>query len=429
MIGALLGDIVGSVYEFNNISTKDFPLFSKDSRPTDDSIMSLAVAAALMDYEDGGRKGSLGDLAVKWMQDLGRAYPYAGYGGRFRVWLQEERPLPYNSLGNGSAMRVSACGFMATSMKEALQLADAVTEVTHNHPEGMKGAEATVACIFLARQGKSKAAIKNYVEEHYYPLDYTVDNITSDFDETCMGTVPDAIQMFLDSESLEDCIRICMSKGGDCDTTGAIAGAIAEAYYGVPQALYEETLNYLDDTQKTILEAFQARFPVIYSQGAVIKELDPSEIDNFSAVVYPLVVNYYTPIDGEEKAAYMGRMNQSPEAIRRHLTEEGYRYYYAELQGKVVGYIAFYPDGDRMYLSKFYVDEVYRGQGIGRKMFEFVKTEAKKANLRGIFLHVNRQNKTSLEIYERLGMHNAEEVVVDIGGGHYKYDYIYELLF
>lgn len=430
MIGALMGDIVGSRYEFDNIKTKEFPLFHPDCFPTDDSVMSLAVADALLTYLDSGKKENLASLAIEKMQSWGHRYPNAGYGGRFYGWLLDENPQPYHSLGNGSAMRVSPCAYAADSLEEALFYAEEVTKVTHNHPEGLKGAFATTACIWFARQGESKAFLRNYVEAHYYPLDFTYEEIYPDyeFDVTCMGSVPQAILCFLESTDYEDCIRNCIALGGDCDTTAAIAGAIAEAYYGIPEDLYKQGIRFLAKDQKTLLEAFEDRFPHKVADGCTIRKLDPSELADFSKVIFPMVVNYYIPIDGVEKATYMGQKNQTPEAIRTHLAE-GYRYYYAERDGKVIGYIAFYPEDEKMYLSKFYVDEAYRGEGIGKCMFQFVCDAAKQEHLKGVFLNVNKLNEASLRIYESLGMHVARTERIDIGGGHFKDDYVYEILF
>ena len=197
------------------------------------------------------------------MQALGRRYPHAGYGGRFRKWLIADNPQPYNSYGNGSAMRVSPCGFAANSLEEAIVMADTVTKVTHDHPEGMKGAEATAAAIFLARSGKSMAEIREYFVRHFYPLNFTLDEIRSTytFDVSCQGSVPQALEAFFESTSFEDAIRNAISIGGDSDTIAAITGGVAEAFYGVPEEISDMALSYLDDTQMEILTAFKMRFP------------------------------------------------------------------------------------------------------------------------------------------------------------------------
>ena len=198
MLGAIIGDIVGSRFEWDNIKTKDFDFLTFSCDFTDDSVMTLALAGAIL--EAGGEFDNLGDLAVKHMREVGRPYPACGYGGMFRQWVYSDDMGPYNSFGNGAAMRVSACGFAASSLDEAIMLSRKVTEVTHNHPEGMKGAEATAVCVFLAREGKSIIEVRDYVNEYYYPMDFTLDGIRGSyqFDETCQGTVPQAIMAFLE---------------------------------------------------------------------------------------------------------------------------------------------------------------------------------------------------------------------------------------
>lgn len=231
MIGAIIGDIIGSKYEVCNIKTKSFPLISKGCTFTDDSVMTVAVARAILTAIE--KRTDFGDELVREMQSLGRQYPYAGYGGMFSSWLESENPIPYNSFGNGSAMRVSPCGMIAVELEEALSLAKVSAEVTHNHPEGIMGAQAVAGAIFLAKIKKSKAEIKTFIEDNFYLLDFTLDNIREKyrFDVTCQGSVPQAIAAFLDSENFEDAIRNAVSIGGDSDTIAAIAGSIAWAYY------------------------------------------------------------------------------------------------------------------------------------------------------------------------------------------------------
>ena len=265
MIGAIVGDIAGSRFEWDNKKSKDFELLPhiRGCRPTDDSIMSLAVAQAILDCENN--YDSLGQRAVSRMQELGRRYPNAGYGGRFHRWLYDTDPRPYNSWGNGAAMRVSACGFAASSLDEAKDLSRAVTEVTHDHPEGIKGAEATAVAIYLARSGKSMAQIREYVETHYYKIPFKLADIraTYSFDVSCQGSVPQALEAFFESTGFEDTIRNAISIGGDSDTIAAIAGGIAEAYYGVPAEIRKNALTFLDARQTEILNAFEARFGVV----------------------------------------------------------------------------------------------------------------------------------------------------------------------
>ena len=255
MIGAIVGDIAGSRFEFHNRKTKEFTLLVSPGEGrrhchfTDDTVMTLAVAQALLDWRVSGA-GDLADLsaaAVGRMQEFGRRYPHAGYGGHFRAWILAEDPQPYNSWGNGAAMRVSACGWVGRTLDEVKTLSRTVTEVTHDHPEGIKGAEATAVCVFLARQGKSKDEIKAYVREHYYPLDFTLDEIRPgySFDVSCQGSVPQALEAFFEATSFEDAIRNAISVGGDSDTIGAICGAVAEAFYGVPDEIRVKAMTFL----------------------------------------------------------------------------------------------------------------------------------------------------------------------------------------
>jgi type I restriction enzyme M protein len=275
MFGAIIGDMVGSIYEFHNHRSKEFPLFNSKCFPTDDSIMTIAVAKAIL--ENDGKSDGLENKTVEWMQKIGRQYPNCGYGGHFYEWMFARNPHPYNSFGNGAAMRVSACGWAGKTLEEVKALSHAVTVVTHNHPEGVKGAEATACAIFLARTGHSKEEIRSFIEENYYTLDFTIDEIrpTYEFNETCQGTVPQAIEAFLESTSFEDAIRIAISVGGDSDTLAAITGSIAEAFYGIPEELKRQAINqfrfvcrmhYLYATTKndtdllSIVEAFEKRY-------------------------------------------------------------------------------------------------------------------------------------------------------------------------
>ena len=234
MIGAIIGDIVGSRFEWNNHRSKDFDLLPHQCFFTDDSVMSLAVCDALMrcrpDFSD------LSEQAIHSMQEIGRPYPNCGYGGSFHKWMYSDNPHPYNSYGNGAAMRVSGCGYVGKSLEEVRLLSKAVTEVTHNHPEGIKGAEATAVAVYLARAGKSLVEIQDYITKNYYPIDFTLNSIRDSyrFNETCQNTVPQALEAFFESTDFEDAIRNAISIGGDSDTLAAITGAIAEAYYGVP---------------------------------------------------------------------------------------------------------------------------------------------------------------------------------------------------
>lgn len=213
MIGAIIGDIVGSRFKWDNHRSKEFELFTGDCFATDDSIMTLAIGKALMESENDWN--DLGEQAVRCMQEVGRPYPHCGYGGRFWDWMYSDHPKPYNSFGNGAAMRVSACGFVARSLEEAKALSKAVTEVTHNHPEGLKGAEATVVAIYMARIGSTIEEIRDVIDQEYYPINFTLDEIrdTYAFNETCQDTVPQALEAFFESNSFEDamfCLPVSM---------------------------------------------------------------------------------------------------------------------------------------------------------------------------------------------------------------------------
>ena len=259
MLGAILGDIVGSPYEFdhNNYKHKDFPLLSEKSHFTDDTVMTVAVARGLMAGQGDAQK-TFAEVQHE-MRRLGKAYPNAGYGGMFGRWLRAEHPQPYGSFGNGSAMRASFAGWAAQSLEEALLLGKLSAEVTHNHPEGIKGAQATAAVIFLARTGHSKPEIKQYVEQTFgYDLNRTCDEIRPTYHhvETCQETVPEAIIAFLESVSFEDALRNAVSLGGDSDTLACITGGIAEAFYGMPQELRDETLKRLPEDIREAYELF-----------------------------------------------------------------------------------------------------------------------------------------------------------------------------
>jgi type I restriction enzyme M protein len=266
MLGAIIGDIVGSRFEFNNHRSKDFELFGDGCFATDDSIMTLAVAKAIMETSktkargcDHGFYARLSELTVKYMREIGRKYPNCGFGGMFYRWVFSDDPKPYNSFGNGAAMRVSPAGFAAKSEREAEQLAKTVTAVTHDHDEGIKGAKAAAIAIYMARRGALKREIRERIAGEYYSLDFTIDSIrpTYRFNETCQETVPQAIECFLESASFEDAIRIAISLGGYSDTIGAITGAIAEAYYGAPEDVKMKALSYLDAELRAIYDEWE----------------------------------------------------------------------------------------------------------------------------------------------------------------------------
>jgi ADP-ribosylglycohydrolase len=261
MYGAIIGDIAGSRFELFNIKTKEFELMTPHCSFTDDSVMTIAVGDAIMRWqeEDGQDYRKLQEYAVDSMQTIGRRYPHCGYGGRFYNWMFSDKPKSYDSYGNGAAMRVSAAGLLAETFEEAKKIAYAVTAVTHNHPEGLKGAEATAVAIFLAREGMTKDDIKIHMTENYYEIDFTLDEIRPFycFNESCQGTVPQALEAFFEAENYEDALRNAISIGGDSDTLAAIAGAVAGAYYGVPESLKKQAYVYLSDELREIAAKFE----------------------------------------------------------------------------------------------------------------------------------------------------------------------------
>lgn len=264
MYGAILGDIIGSPYEFDRGNkTKDFPFFDKGATFTDDTVMTIAVAEALMQAIADGvidNEAATKDLIIDSMHKWGHRYPDAGYGGRFYYWLRDNSREPYNSFGNGSAMRVAAAGWLFDDLDTTRKVARWTSEVTHNHPEGVKGAEATASAIFMARTGSSKEEIKEYIiSEFGYDLNRTCDEIRPDYYhvESCQETVPEAITAFMEGNDFEDVIRTAVSLGGDCDTLTCIAGSIAEAYYGVPEQLKKESEKRLLGDLAKILLTFQ----------------------------------------------------------------------------------------------------------------------------------------------------------------------------
>ena len=265
MYGAILGDIIGSPYEHDQDSkTKDFKLFRRRSRFTDDSVMTIAVADAILRAKATdalGDEAQMKELFTDAIKMWGRRYPKAGYGGRFTSWLQQDDLEPYYSFGNGSAMRVSPAAWAAENLEQTRTLARWSAEVTHNHPEGIKGAEAIASAVFLARTGRGREDIRAYTAREFgYDMNRTCDGIRPDyhFDVTCQGSVPEAIIAFLDGDGFEDVIRTAVSLGGDTDTLAAMAGSIAEAYYGVPEELKAECERRLPGDMREVLTAFMA---------------------------------------------------------------------------------------------------------------------------------------------------------------------------
>jgi ADP-ribosylglycohydrolase len=260
MIGAIAGDIIGSVYERKRIKTKDFPLFSAGCTFTDDSVLTIALAEAIL----------TGASYEMLMRGYYRHYPHAGYGGMFRRWALHKDNGPYNSFGNGAAMRISPAGFAFDTLEDVLEKARLYTEITHNHPEGIKGAQATASAIFLAKKGSSKKEIRDYIEGAFsYNLNRTIDEIRPGyrFDPTCQGSVPEAIISFLESEDYEDALRNAISLGGDSDTLACITGGIAEAFYGgIPDLIEQRALEILDEDMRSVT----LKFMDTYTRGVAL---------------------------------------------------------------------------------------------------------------------------------------------------------------
>lgn len=257
IIGAIAGDIIGSVFEHNRIKTKDFDLFTRKSQFTDDTVMTLAISKWLCADKDSK------DVLIRNLKYFGNLYPNAGYGGRFMKWLAQESPEPYGSWGNGSAMRVSPCAWVADSLEEAQDLARTSAIVTHDHPEGVKGALATSDAIYLARVGASKDEIRDHIEVRYdYDLSFTVDDIRPEysFEISCQKSVPESIVCFLDAKDFEDTIRNAISLGGDADTMAAIAGSIASAYWDVSKNIAYKSIYCLDYTLLNVFIDFEEKF-------------------------------------------------------------------------------------------------------------------------------------------------------------------------
>lgn len=265
MLGAIIGDIVGSRFEFHNTKRYDFELFDSRCGFTDDTVMTVAVAQALMTSRN---MAALGQNTVECMRKLGREYSDRGYGGMFLKWLLSDNPQPYNSFGNGAAMRISPVGFLARSAEDVKKLSRAVTAVTHNHPEGVKGAEAIAMAIFWARQNEDKEEIFKFIQRYYYPEladgEMTYERLHEEYgwdyglgSVTCQSSVPQALVCFRKSESFEDALRLAVSLGGDSDTIAAMVGGIAEAYYGIPEQIEERALEFLPEQFKLIISKFR----------------------------------------------------------------------------------------------------------------------------------------------------------------------------
>lgn len=256
MLGALIGDIAGSPYEWSNCKSKDFPLLEPRCRMTDDSVMTAAVASAVL-MGDLENLDAFRQNVITEMRRLGNQFPGLGYGPRFERWLKAEDPQPYHSLGNGSAMRVSPVAWAAESLSQCLSLAKASAEVTHDHPDGIAGACCVAGAVYLARTGADKEAIRDHVTR-YYPLNFTLDEIREayQFDVSCAGSVPQAMEAFLEAEDFEDAIRGAVSIGGDSDTIACMAGAVAAAFYGIPRDIREAALPFLEGEVRNIFDRF-----------------------------------------------------------------------------------------------------------------------------------------------------------------------------
>lgn len=260
MIGTIIGDIVGSRFERKNHKSTDFDLFTEKCHFTDDSVMTLAIAKAILESRDDW--SGLGTNAVKYMQEIGRMYPNCGYGHMFYLWLHKKAPKPYQSFGNGAAMRVSPVAYAAETIEQCIEFSDVVTKITHDHVEGLRGAQATSVAIWMALHGMSKNTIQSLIEAQYYDLNFSIDELrpTYRFDASCQGSVPQAIKAFLESNDFEDTIRLAVSIGGDSDTIAAIAGGIAGAYYGVPDEIRVQAMEYLPGDLRDILAEFEAAY-------------------------------------------------------------------------------------------------------------------------------------------------------------------------
>ncbi len=261
MLGAIIGDIAGSAFEFDNVKDKDFVFLNNNCRFTDDSVMTIAVGTALLKCQ--GDYLNLTNEVIQSMKSIGLRYPGCGYGGHFRRWLTLDNPQPYNSYGNGAPMRVSACGIVGKSLEEVKLLSQKVTEVSHNHPEGLKAAEAIAVAVFMARNGKSKSELYDYVTNHYYPLDFTLDEIRDsyEFDVSSQGSTPQAFVAFFESTDFEDAIRNAVSIGGDSDTIAAMTGSIAAEYYGIPKDVLNDALERLDSFLRKRVNDFMKVYP------------------------------------------------------------------------------------------------------------------------------------------------------------------------
>lgn len=264
MLGAMAGDIIGSRFEFANIKTKEFPLFTNGCRFTDDSVLTAAVARALMEFREG--KGALPDLAVSELRNFARSHPDAGYGGMFASWVDSQVPTPYGSYGNGAAMRISPVGWIASSKDEVREFSRQITSVTHNHPDAIRGAEAVSMAVYLLRTGAARDQVRLVIASEYgYDLNKSLDEIRPHycFDVSCSGSIPPALTAFFEADDFEDAIRNAVSLGGDSDTIAAITGSLAEAHFGIPIGIREATSGFLDDELWLTILDFARYAPIV----------------------------------------------------------------------------------------------------------------------------------------------------------------------
>lgn len=262
LYGAIIGDIAGSVYEGRryDISPDSVEFFDGRAHFTDDTVMTAAVAQAILDHVATGE--SLSELAIRRMQEFGRKYQHRGYGKQFIQWVYSDNPEPYDSWGNGGPMRVSPCAWAGTSLNEVLQMAHDVTVVSHNHPEALKGSAAIASAIYLARTSSTKDEIHKHIVDNYYPMDFTLDTIDSEWRYGCSSqeTVPFALEAFFEANSFEETVKLAISIGGDCDTNASMAAAIAEAFYGAPQYIVDKLDGHLTEHLAKTIHEFNAMF-------------------------------------------------------------------------------------------------------------------------------------------------------------------------
>lgn len=374
MFGAILGDIIGSPYEFDRgEKTKEFELFDPRAGFTDDSVMTLAVADALFRAGRDASPDEIREAVVRSMQAYGRCYPNAGYGGRFSGWLRDPDPKPYDSFGNGSAMRISAVGWLYDTWERTEEVAIAVTDVTHNHPEGIRGALATVAAIFFARMGAQKYEIQDFIaRELNYDFSRTLDEIRPDYhmDETCQGCIPEALTCFFEGNSYEDTVRNAVSIGGDTDTNACIAGSIAEAYYGLPEGWTEKCKSYLPKDLLSVLERFEEafypsydsdfmkqrriRYQTDWEHSGPVRNVDPASykalvlegVDkNWGEATEVLAYASYTGTDLFERNYYVSRdcllrlIESSSHPAPEWYNTLGFIYYYGRTNGGKPEYV------------------------------------------------------------------------------------------